>query len=62
MSGDGAQGGTGIPPPPQEPSQPQGLPGHLTQGPPGPPSGLPQPPAYGNFPQQPSASGKLVLG
>jgi glucose repression regulatory protein TUP1 len=55
----GAQGGPALAPPPQEPAQPQGLPGHLAQGPPGPPSGLPQPP-YANFPPQAPANGKLI--
>jgi general transcriptional corepressor TUP1 len=52
MAGGGAQGGPALAPPPQEPAQPPGLPGQMGHGPPGPPSGLPQPPAYGNFPQQ----------
>ena len=32
MAGGGAQGPTALGPPPPEPQQPQGLPGHLTQG------------------------------
>ncbi|KAF1983443.1 WD40 repeat-like protein [Aulographum hederae CBS 113979] len=49
MTGNAGQGGPGLAPPPQEPIQPQGLPPHMPQGPPGlnPPPGPPQPPPFG---------------
>ncbi|QDS69986.1 hypothetical protein FKW77_003171 [Venturia effusa] len=48
MSGNGAQGGPGLAPPPQEPIQPQGVPPQM-HGPPGlnPPPGPPGPPPFG---------------
>jgi general transcriptional corepressor TUP1 len=61
MAGGASQGGPALAPPPQEPAQPQGLPGQLAsgQGPPGSAPGLPQPPAFGgNFAQPPSANGE----
>ncbi|KAF2666359.1 WD40 repeat-like protein [Microthyrium microscopicum] len=54
--GGGSQGGPGLAPPPPEPAQPQGLPGHLSQAPPGPAPGLPQPP-FSSYPPQ-SANGE----
>jgi glucose repression regulatory protein TUP1 len=64
MAGGANQGGPALAPPPQEPSQPQGLPGQLAsgQGPPGAAPGLPQPPAFGgNFAQPPSANGEQPI-
>lgn len=63
MAGSGAQGGPGLVPPPQEPSQPQGLPPHMA-GPPGqlnPPPGPPGPPPFGSSygVGGPSANGKF---
>lgn len=51
MSGATAQGGPGLAPPQQEPSQPQGLPPHMPQGPPGlnPAPGPPQHAPFGGY-------------
>lgn len=59
MAGAAAQGGPGLAPPPQEPPQGQGMPGHMAQGPPG-LNAAPGPPAhFGGYAQPaPSVNGK----
>lgn len=64
MAGGAGQGGPGLAPPPQEPAQPQGLPPHLSQGPPSlnaAPAGPPQPPPFGGYQPPPGPNGALPL-
>ncbi|KAF1346717.1 WD40-repeat-containing domain protein [Delphinella strobiligena] len=55
MAGAAAQGGPGLAPPPQEPPQGQGMPGHMAQGPPG-LNAAPGPPAHFGGYAQPAPS------
>ncbi|KAF2733493.1 transcriptional repressor rco-1 [Polyplosphaeria fusca] len=59
MAGSASQGGPGLAPPTQEPQQPQGLPAHIPQGPPGLTPGAPGPPQhFGGYGQPgPSVNG-----
>ncbi|MBE7180627.1 MAG: hypothetical protein INR71_05350 [Terriglobus roseus] len=61
MTGATAQGGPGLAPPPQDAVQQQGLPTHISQGPPGlnpAPTGPPQPPPFPyNQPGPPGPNG-----
>ena len=62
MAGGAAGGGSGLAPPPQEQQQPQGLPPHMTGGPPGlnPAPGPPQHAPLGGYQPAPSGvNGKL---
>lgn len=59
MAGSAAQGGPGLAPPPPEPHQPQGLPPHAPQGPPGlnPVQGPPQHTPFGGYQPGPALNG-----
>ncbi|KAF2811449.1 WD40 repeat-like protein [Mytilinidion resinicola] len=59
MAGSAAQGGPGLAPPPQEQPQPQGLPPHMPQGPPGlnPAPGPPSHAPFGGYQPAPAVNG-----
>ena len=60
MAGNAAQGGPGLAPPSQDPQQPQSLPPHAPQGPPGlnPVPGPPQHAPFGGYQPPPAINGE----